>query len=182
MRRKFILGAMAGAGLAGTALYFAPRQPDVMYGETQMDAVVRMLKLAEATDKDIIYDLGCGDGRFVITAAQQFGARGVGIDIDAALVRGARESARRSGITDRVRFIEADLFTADISEATIVTLYLGPQVNLKLRPKLLKELKPGTRILSYRFDMGDWRPEKAEQIGSTPIYLWRVPKQNSTGV
>jgi len=152
-----------------------------MYAETDLNAVVRMLKLAGATSNDVIYDLGCGDGRFVITAARQFGARGVGIDIDAALIKGARESAQRAGISDRVRFVEADLFTADISEATIVTLYLGPQLNLKLRPKLVKDLKPGTRILSYMFDMGDWQPEKTEKVGSTPIYLWRVPPNNTLG-
>lgn len=182
MRRKFLLGALAVTGLAGSALYFAPGQPDVMYAQTEMDAVVRMLTLAGATDKDIIYDLGCGDGRFVIAAARKFGARGVGIDIDPARVKEASHLAQGAGVADRVRFVEADLFRADISEATIVALYLAPQLNLKLRPKLMKELKPGTRIVSYSFNMGDWQPEKTEQIGSTPIYLWRVSKQANAGV
>jgi SAM-dependent methyltransferase len=178
MRRRFVLGALALAGVGGATLYFAPRQPDVMYAQTEMGAVARMLALAGATDKDIIYDLGCGDGRFVIAAARQFGTRGVGIDIDPARVKEASALALQAGVADRVRFVEADLFKADITEATIVALYLAPQLNLKLRPKLMKELRPGTRIVSYSFDMGDWQPEKTERVGSTPIYLWRVPKHN----
>lgn len=181
MRRRYVVGALIGLGAAAALHRFAPRMPDVMYAETDSDAVVRMLKLAEVTNNDIIYDLGCGDGRFVITAARQFGARGVGIDIDAALIKGARESAQRAGISDRVRFVEADLFTADISEATIVTLYLAPQLNLKLRPKLVKELKSGARVVSYSFNMGDWQPEKTEKVGSVPIYLWRIPPNNRLG-
>jgi SAM-dependent methyltransferase len=181
MRRRYVVGALIGLGAAAALHRFAPRMPDVMYAETELDAVVRMLKLADVTKNDVIYDLGCGDGRYVITAARRFGARGVGIDLDAALIKGARESAQRAGIADRVRFVEADLFTADISEATIVTLYLAPQLNLKLRAKLFKDLKPGTRILSYRFDMGDWAPEKTEKVGSTPIYLWRIPPNNKVG-
>ena len=176
-RRHFIggVGAVSIAGLAGTAYVLAPRMPDVMYVQTELDAVARMLKLAEVTSKDIIYDLGCGDGRFVVMAARQFGARGVGIDIDAERIKEARDLAQRADVAGRVRFIKEDLFSTDISGATVVTLYLAPQLNLRLRPKLIKELKPGARIVSYAFDMGDWKPEKSETAGSTPIYLWRIP-------
>ena len=183
-RRQFIgaIGALSGAGLAGSALDLlaqpAQRTPDVIYVPTGFDVVVQMLKLAEVTKNDIVYDLGCGDGRFVVTAARQFGARGVGVDIDPERIKEARELARRTGADDKVRFIEGDLFEADISEATVVTLYLLTRLNLKLRPKLMKELKPGTRIVSHAFDMGDWQPEKTEQVGATSIYLWRIPPRS----
>ena len=176
MRRRQFVGALAGAGLAGSAYHlFAQRTPDVIYVPTEFGVVIQMLKLAEVTSKDIVYDLGCGDGRFVVTAARQFGARGVGIDIDAERIKEARELSKRTGAGDKVRFIEGDLFETDISEATVVTLYLLTRLNLKLRPKLMKELKPSTRIVSHAFDMGDWKPEKTEPAGSTMIYLWRIP-------
>jgi len=174
-RRKF-LNSIAGLSLAGAGLdVLAQRTPDVIFVPTDYQVVIAMLKLAEVTSKDIVYDLGCGDGRFVVTAARQFGARGVGIDIDPERIKEARELSKRTGADDKVRFIEGDLFAADISEATVVTLYLLTRLNLKLRPKLMKELKPGTRIVSHAFDMGDWTPEKTESIGSSSIYLWRVP-------
>lgn len=173
------LGALSGAGLSGTALdalaQRTDRGPDVIFVPTDFQVVNQMLKLAEVTSKDIVYDLGCGDGRFVVTAAQQFGARGVGVDIDPQRIKEARALAKRTGADKRVRFIEGDLFETDISEATVVTLYLLTRLNLKLRPKLQKELKPGTRIVSHAFDMGDWQPEKTESIVSTTIYLWRIP-------
>ena len=177
-RRRFLnaLGVMGGAGLAGTGLgVLAQRAPDVIFVPTGYEVVTQMLKLAAVTSRDIVYDLGCGDGRFVVTAARQFGARGVGIDIDPERIKEARELAKRTGTEDKVRFIEGDLFEADISEATVVTLYLLTKLNLKLRPKLMKELKPGTRIVSHAFDMGDWTPEKTESVGSSSIYLWRIP-------
>ncbi len=177
-RRRFVnaLGVMGGAGLAGAGLtVFAQRTPDVIFVPTGYEVVTQMLKLAAVTSKDIVYDLGCGDGRFVVTAARQFGARGVGIDIDPERIKEAREPAKRTCAEDKVRFIEGDLFEADISEATVVTLYLLSKLNLKLRPKLMKELKPGTRIVSHAFDMGDWVPEKTESVGSSSIYLWRIP-------
>jgi len=180
-RRKFLnrLGALGGAGLAGVGLdVFAQRTPDVIYVPTGFDVVVQMLKLAEVTSRDIVYDLGCGDGRFVVTAARQFGARGVGIDIDPERIREARELSARTGADDKVRFIQGDLFETDISEATVVTLYLLTRLNLKLRPKLMRELKPGTRIVSHAFDMGDWKPEKTESAGSSSIYLWRIPPRS----
>lgn len=174
-RRQF-LQALAGAGLALPAWEtLAQRTPDVIYVPTAFETVNAMLKLAEVTSKDIVYDLGCGDGRFVVTAALQYGARGVGIDIDPNRIGEARELAKRTGADNKVRFIEGDLFEADISEATVVTLYLLTRLNLKLRPKLQKELKPGTRIVSHAFDMGDWKPEKTVQVGASAIYLWRIP-------
>lgn len=175
MQRRQILAALASAGLAGKAAdLLAQRTPDVIYVPTAFETVTAMLKLAEVTDKDIVYDLGCGDGRFVVTAARQFGARGVGVDIDPERIKEARELAKRTGAEDKVRFIEGDLFETDISEATVVTLYLLTRLNLKLRPKLQKELKPGTRIVSHAFDMGDWKPEKTENVGGSSIYLWRI--------
>jgi SAM-dependent methyltransferase len=180
-RRNFLsqLGVLGGAGLAGGGLdVFAQRTPDVIYVPTGFDVVVQMLKLAEVTSRDIVYDLGCGDGRFVVTAARQFGARGVGIDIDPERIKEARELSARTGADDKVRFIQGDLFETDISEATVVTLYLLTRLNLKLRPKLMRELKPGTRIVSHAFDMGDWKPEKTESAGSSSIYLWRIPPRS----
>jgi len=180
-RRQFLrtLGVAGGAGLTGAALdVFAQRTPDVVFVPTSFDVVTNMLKLAEVTSKDIVYDLGCGDGRFVVTAARQFGARGVGIDIDPARIDEARELSKRAGADDKVRFIQGDLFETDISEATVVTLYLLTRLNLKLRPKLMKELRPGTRVVSHAFDMGDWKPEKTELVGSTSIYLWRIPPRS----
>ncbi len=176
-RRQFLstAGLVGTAGLLGTVRALAQRTPDVIFVPTDFQIVTQMLKLAEVTSKDVVYDLGCGDGRFVVTAAQQFGARGVGIDIDPQRIREARELAKRTGSEQRVRFIEGDLFEADISEATVVTLFLLTRLNLKLRPKLMKELKPGTRIVSHAFDMGDWKPEKTEYVVSTTIYLWRIP-------
>ncbi len=176
-RRQFLstAGLVGTAGLLGTVRALAQRTPDVIFVPTDFQIVTQMLKLAEVTSTDVVYDLGCGDGRFVVTAAQQFGARGVGIDIDPQRIKEARELAKRTGSEQRVRFIEGDLFEADISEATVVTLFLLTRLNLKLRPKLMKELKPGTRIVSHAFDMGDWKPEKTEYVVSTTIYLWRIP-------
>lgn len=180
-RRRFLhtLGVTGGAGWAGMGLeVFAQRTPDVIYVPTGFEVVTQMLKLAEVTSKDIVYDLGCGDGRFVVTAARQFGARGVGIDIDPDRIKEANELAKRTGADDKVRFIQGDLFEADISEATVVTLYLLTRLNIKLRPKLTTELKPGTRIVSHAFDMGDWKPEKTESVGGSSIYLWRIPPRS----
>jgi len=177
-RRQFVaaLGTLGSAGLAAVPCdLLAQRTPDVIFVPSAFETVIAMLKLAEVTANDIVYDLGCGDGRFVVTAAKQFGARGVGIDIDPERVRDARALAKRTGAGDKVRFIEGDLFKTDISEATVVTLYLLTRLNLKLRPKLMKELQPGTRVVSHAFDMGDWRPEKTGDVGSSLIYLWRIP-------
>jgi SAM-dependent methyltransferase len=151
------------------------RQPDVIFVGTPPDVVDAMLKGLEVTSTDIVYDLGSGDGRILITAAQKYGARGVGIEIDPAYVRIAEENARKAGVSDKVRFVTEDLFEADIHEATVVTLYLLEDLNIRLRPKLLRDLKPGTRIASHRFRMGDWQPEKAMSVGDRAVYFWTIP-------
>jgi ribosomal protein L11 methylase PrmA len=137
-----------------------------------------MLKVAHVKKSDVLYDLGSGDGRIVITAAKRFGTRGVGVDIDPVRVKEARENAVKAGVTDRVKFLQQDLFETDIREATVVTLYLLPEVNLRLRPKLLSDLKPGTRVVSHNYDMGDWTPLKTLQVRvpeEHTIYYWVVP-------
>jgi precorrin-6B methylase 2 len=153
------------------------RQPDVIYVPTPQEVVDAMLKLANVTSKDVVYDLGCGDGRIPITAAKNFGARGIGIDIDPQRIKEANENLKTSGVGDKVKFMNADLFETNISEATVVTLYLLPSLNIKLMPKLQKELRPGTRIVSHSFDMGtDWPAEKTEEVNGRRIYYWTVKK------
>jgi precorrin-6B methylase 2 len=152
------------------------RTPDVIYVPTPEAVVDAMLNVAKVTKDDVVYDLGCGDGRIVITAAQKFGARGIGIDIDPQRIQEANANAQKAGVTDRVKFLQADLFTSDISPATVVTLYLLPSLNLKLRPKLMKDLKPGTRIVSHAFDMGDWAAEQTLDVDGRRVYFWTIPK------
>ncbi len=171
------------ASLAVSQTSQLKREPDVPYVPTTEEAVTVMLKLAGVKQSDIVYDLGCGDGRIVIAAAQQYGAHGVGIDINPVRIKDARENARKAGVETLVRFEENDLFKANIHDATVVTLFLLNSVNLKLRPKLLHDLKPGTRIVSNTFDMGDWKPDKEETLApsaaddslSHQFYLWIVP-------
>jgi len=155
------------------------KKPDVPYMPTHEKVVAEMLKVAKVGKDDVLYDLGSGDGRIVITAARRFGTRGVGVDIDPERVKEANENAVKAGVTDRVRFIQQDLFATDIREATVVTLYLLPEVNLRLRPKLLKDLKPGTRVVSHNYDMGDWAPLKTIIVNlpetSHTVYYWVVP-------
>nr|WP_242038368.1 methyltransferase domain-containing protein [Chroococcidiopsis sp. [FACHB-1243]] len=153
------------------------RQLDVPYVPTPQPVVDAMLKLANVGKNDVIYDLGSGDGRIPITAAQRYGARGIGIEIDPQLVQEANRNAKTAGVSDRVQFSQQDLFQTDMSEATVVTLYLLTENNLKLRPKLLQELKPGTRIVSHNYGMGEWKPERVEQIDGRTIYLWTVPEK-----
>jgi SAM-dependent methyltransferase len=157
-------------------------QPEVPYVPTRKDVSEAMLRIASVTKDDIVYDLGCGDGRIVIMAAKQFSAHGVGLDIDPRRIEESNENARKAGVTDKVRFIEGDLFRADLSKATVVTLYLLPSVNLRLRPKLQQELRPGTRIVSHNYDMGDWRPLKQLQIDDHTVYLWVIPEKTPTAV
>ncbi len=147
------------------------KKPEVPYVPTHEKVVAEMLKVAKVGKNDILYDLGSGDGRIVITAAKEFGARGVGVDIDPALIREARENALKAGVADKVKFLQQDLFETDIREATVVTLYLLPEVNRRLRPKLLSDLKPGTRVVSHNHDMGDWTPLKTLNV--------RVPQENT---
>ena len=154
--------------------------PDVVYVPTDQKVVDAMLKLAKVTKYDTVYDLGCGDGRIIITAAKEFGARGIGIEINNELVKRADENARQAGVADKVKFIEADLFKTDFSRATVVMLYLSPGVNLQLRPRLLRQLKSGTRIVSHDFDMGDWKPEQTIKLEAAMLYLWTVPAKKPT--
>jgi SAM-dependent methyltransferase len=154
-----------------------PPPPDLLFVPTWEPVVYQMLELAAVTRDDVVYDLGSGDGRIVILAAQKYGARGVGIELDPRLVESSRQVARDAQVDDRVRFIEGDLFTSDISDATVVTLFLSPSVNNELEPKLRRELKPGTRIVSHQFTIGKWAPEKTVRAEEdrTNLYLWRVP-------
>ena len=152
------------------------RTPDVPYVPTPHEVVAEMLKMANVTKDDVVYDLGCGDGRIVIAAAKEYGARGVGIDINPERIKEARENASKAVVTDRVTFATQDLFETDLSNATVVTLYLLPAVNLKLRPKLFEELRPGARVVSHSFDMGDWKPDQTATVDGRKIYYWVMPQ------
>lgn len=155
-----------------------PTRPlDVPFVPTPMNVVDAMLDMAKVTRNDVVYDLGCGDGRIVIRAAERFGARGVGVDLNPERIREARAAAKKAGpqIEKLVRFEVGDVFEFDFSKATVVTMYLLPSVNLKLRPRIFKELKPGTRIVSHDFDMGDWQPEAKRDLKGATVYFWTVP-------
>ena len=153
------------------------RTPDVIYVPTPPEVVDAMLKVANVKAGDVVYDLGCGDGRIVVTAAQKYGARGVGIDIDPQRIKEATANAQRAGVADKIKFMQADLFETSISDATVVTLYLLPSLNLKLQPKLLKELKPGTRVVSHAFDMGSWKPDQELDLNGRHVYMWTIPRR-----
>ena len=175
--------------------YTQEREPDVIFVPTPEEVVMEMLRTARVTQNDVVYDLGCGDGRIVITAAKVFGARGVGVDIDPVRIKESDGNARRIGVADRVKFMEQDLFKTDISEATVVFLYLLTELNLQLRPKLFKDLKPGTRIVSHEFDMGNWKPDSIGSVRNVKLlyspdyptekdvdyYYWVIPA-NVAGV
>lgn len=150
---------------------------DVPYVPTRMEVVEEMLELADVSEEDVVFDLGSGDGRIVIRAAEVYGARGVGVELDPELVERARENAREAGVADRVEFRRSDLFEADLSGASVVMLYLLRSVNRKLRPKLLRELEPGTRVVSHDFDMGEWEPTDVEDLEADRLYLWRIPEE-----
>lgn len=186
----WLAGGVMWAGYAFAQKTPAPLPPpvqpqqrfsDVPYVPTPAKVVIEMLQLAGVKSDDVLYDLGSGDGRILITAAKEYGVRGTGIEINPRLVLESRENAEKAGVADRVKFLQQDLFEASLSEATVVTLYLLPDVNLKLRPKLLRELKPGTRIVSHNYDLGDWKPEQVVQVrgdfGVKLLYLWVVPDQ-----
>jgi Methyltransferase domain len=176
---------------ADSAIAQAPalRSPDVVYVPTPQAVVdsaeptlrERMLAIAKVNSKDVLYDLGSGDGRIPVTAAKKFGIRATGIDINPERIKEANANAKSAGVTDRVRFLNQDLFQSKFSDATVVTLYLLPELNVKLRPQLLSQLRPGTRIVSHAFDMGEWKPDRTEQVqidggGTSTIYFWTVPK------
>ena len=151
----------------------AQRQPDVIYVPTRQSVVDAMLSVAKVKAGDVVYDLGCGDGRIVVSAAK-LGARAVGIDIDPQRVAEANQNVERAGVGDRVKILNQDLFTTDFSDANVVALYLLPYLNLKLRPTLWKTLKPGTRIVSHDWDMGDWKPEQTLMVDGSTIYYWTI--------
>jgi len=183
MSALIVAVALASAATVTVAQPLKPleKSPEVPYVPTRERVVDEMLKIANVGKNDVLYDLGSGDGRIPIAAAKRFGTRGVGVDIDPDRVREARENATKEGVSDRVKFFQQDLFETDIKDATVVTLYLLPDVNLRLRPKLLSELKPGTRVVSHNYDMGDWAPLKTVTVklpeGEHTVYFWIVPKK-----
>ena len=166
---------VAGPAAAQAQAQKAPRTPDVIFVPTPQEVVEDMLRLVNVKKGDVLYDLGSGDGRIPITAAKLYGVRAVGIDIDPQRVAEAQENAMKAGVTHLVEFRQADLFMSDFREATVVTLYLLPELNVKLRPRLLQELKPGTRIASHQFDMGDWKADKKLESSGRVIYFWLIP-------
>ena len=171
-----LVASMPGAN-AALAQEAPTRRPDVIYVPTPEAVVEAMLQVANVGKNDIVYDLGCGDGRIPVTAAKKYGATGVGIDIDPQRIKEAKENVAKNNVGDRVTIIQGDLFEQDLSKATVVTLYLLPSLNVKLMPKLMKELRPGTRIVSHAFDMGDWKPEKELDVEGRKVYFWTIPKR-----
>lgn len=183
--RTLLCGLILAASMAGIGYNEQPtsattslREPDVRYEPTSPDVVQVMFRLANVKGGEVVYDLGCGDGRIVITAVREFGARGVCVDIDPQRIAESRENARAAGVTENIRFLNQDLFETDVSDASVVMLFLSPELNLRLRPKLLRELNPGARIVSHWHDMGDWKPQKAVRVRSggreRSIYLWTI--------
>jgi len=156
----------------------ATQYPDVIFVPTPQEVVEDMLRLANVQKGDVLYDLGSGDGRIAITAARKYGIKATGIDIDPERIREANENAKKAGVTSLVQFRQEDLFAADFKDATVITLYLLPDLNVKLRPKLWNELKPGTRIVSHQFEMGAWKPEKRLESNGRTIYFWTVPPKD----
>jgi len=148
---------------------------DVPYVSTPYEVVNEMIRLADVKASDVVYDLGCGDGRLVIEAAKKTGCRGVGVDIDAELIAASESNARAAGVEDRVRFVRQDFFETDIREATVMLIYLFTNVNIRLRPKFLSEMRPGSRLVSHAFDLGDWRPDLSTRVGSRQVHFWLIP-------
>ncbi len=175
MKRMTVCAALVAAACFSLVTLPAPlRSPDVIYVPTPSATVELMLATAKVGKNDVLYDLGCGDGRIVIEAAKRFGIRAVGIDIDPQRIAEANANAKSAGVAHLVQFRNADLFESDISEASVVTLYLLPSLNQKLRPKLQKDLKKGTRIVSHDFDMGDWKPQQTVNVDGRTVYLWII--------
>lgn len=187
-----VLSAVAGSSHGLSALRFESsrdspgarasqgppaRTPDIHFVPSQQSVAIAMLQLARVSANDVVYDLGSGDGRIVITAAQKYGARGVGIELDPGLVRISRETAVEGAVEHRVNFIEGDLFTADISSATVVTLYLSLTVNMRLEAKLRRELQPGARVVSQRFPIGSWKPDATTVAEGEQLFLWTIPER-----
>jgi ribosomal protein L11 methylase PrmA len=183
MKILIALGAACSLALPLPLLAQAQKQPakqypDVIFVPTPQEVVEDMLRLANVQKGDVLYDLGSGDGRIAITAARKYGIKATGIDIDPERIREANENAKKAGVTSLVQFRQEDLFAADFKDATVITLYLLPDLNVKLRPKLWNELKPGTRIVSHQFEMGAWKPEKRLESNGRTIYFWTVPPKD----
>ena len=183
MKILIALGAACSLALPLPLLAQAQKQPatqypDVIFVPTPQEVVEDMLRLANVQRGDVLYDLGSGDGRIAITAARKYGIKATGIDIDPERIREANENAKKAGVTNLVQFRQENLFTADFRDATVITLYLLPDLNVKLRPKLWNELKPGTRIVSHQFEMGAWKPEKRLESNGRTIYFWTVPPKD----
>ncbi len=177
MKRRFALSLLITAFCVLEAQ--ETRHPDVPFVPSPQEVVDSMLKLADVHKGDILYDLGCGDGRIVITAAKKYDVDATGVDIDPERIAEAKANAAKEGVGDKAKFKEGDLFTTDLSKASVVTLYLLPSVNLKLKPKLLAELKPGARVVSHSFSMGDWEPTKTIEVDGRTIYLWIIAEKQS---
>jgi SAM-dependent methyltransferase len=178
-RRVFFVSAVAIILFSTIAITQAQQQESLApFVPTPQFVVDKMLETAGVTAQDVVYDIGCGDGRIVITAASKYGARGVGVDFDPERIRESKENAKKANVENLVQFLQQDAMTVDYSSATVVTMYLLTQSNLKLRPILTKELKPGARIVSHAFSMGDWNPEKTvevkDDVNRRTIYLWRA--------
>jgi SAM-dependent methyltransferase len=171
------IGATTSVGMAAQVEVPSPnRKLDVWYVPTPNEIVDRMLDVANVTALDVVYDLGCGDGRIVIAAAKKYGTRGVGVDLDPARIREAQANAKKAGVENLVTFKVADMFKTDLHEATVVTLYLLPELNRRLKPKLFAELRPGARVVSHDWDMGkDWPADQQIKLGTSGIYLWTMP-------
>jgi SAM-dependent methyltransferase len=173
-----VTGCVLGAPSDRKGEPAAPVKLDVIFVATDLEIVNAMLTLAGVTRTDVVYDLGCGDGRIVIAAAKEFGARGVGVDLDPQRIREAQANAVRAGVADRVTFRVQDIFDTDIRPATVVTLFLSPELNARLRPKLTSQLRPGSRIVSHRYGIDDWVPERTETLSvretRNHIFLWHV--------
>jgi SAM-dependent methyltransferase len=170
------LACVVLAALTVPTVFAQTRQPDVIFVPTRESVADDMLRMARVTSNDVIYDLGSGDGRILMLAAQKYGASGVGVEIDPKLVEKARSIARDGQVEGRVRFINGDLFETDISPATVVTIYLSPSVNARLEPKLRAELRPGTRVVSHQFPIGRWTPDKTmDADDGTRLFLWTIP-------
>ncbi len=183
MRTRLLAAALTivVAGLGATSAFaqmvVPSRRPDVIYVPTPEAVVEAMLQVANVTSKDVVYALGCGDGRIPVTAAKKYGAHGVCFDIDPERIREATANVAKNNVGNLVKIVHADLFEQDLSGASVITLYLLPSLNVKLMPKLMKELKPGTRIVSHAFDMGDWKPEKELDVDGRKVYYWTIPKK-----
>src|SRR5947209_16163011 len=177
---RLMLALVLSTCVTGAGAQVAAQYPDVIYVPTPHEVVDAMLKLGKVGKGDVLYDLGSGDGRIPVTAALRYGIRATGIDIDPQRIAEANENAKKNGVSHLVRFRQEDLFKTKFSDATVVTLYLLPDLNVKLRPRLLAELKPGTRIVSHQFDMGTWKPERKLELNGRTIYLWTVPARKSS--